>query len=79
MKIKRCELYAHVKSFEGKNSIEGFLNFIDSPVRDLRVIKMPEGRIRLKYIDCEDNIHRIDVGPNEEEVIDFPLDRPITE
>jgi hypothetical protein len=77
MKIKRSELYAHVKSFEGKNCLDGFLNFIDSPVRDLRVIKMPEGRIRLKYIDCENNIHRIDVGPNEEEVIDFPLDRPV--
>jgi hypothetical protein len=76
MKIKRSELYAHVKSFEGKNSMEGFLNFIDTPVRDLRVIKMPEGRIRLKYIDCEDNIHRVDVGPDDDEVIDFPVYRP---
>ncbi len=77
MKIKRSELYAHVKSFEGKNSMEGFLGFIDSPVRDLRVIRMPEGRIRLKYIDCENNIHRVDIGPDEDEVIDFPLDHPV--
>jgi hypothetical protein len=37
---------------------------------------MPEGRIRLKYIDCEDNIHRVDVGPDDDEVIDFPVYRP---
>lgn len=72
MKIKRCDIYAHVKSFECKTDMTGFLNFIDSPMRDLRVIKLPEDRIRLKYIDQNNNIHRVDVGPNEEEEIDFP-------
>lgn len=72
MKIKRCDIYAHVKSFESKTDMTGFLNFIDSPMRDLRVIKLPEDRIRLKYIDQNNNIHRVDVGPNEEEEIDFP-------
>ncbi len=72
MKIKRCDIYAHVKSYEGKTDMTGFLGFIDSPVRDLRVIKLPEGRIRLKYIDSNDNIQRVDVGPDEMEEIEFP-------
>lgn len=50
----------------------GFLKFIDTPVRDLRVIRLPEDRIRLKYIDHHNNIQRVDVGPDEEEEIDFP-------
>ncbi len=50
----------------------GFLGFIDTPIRDLRVIKLPEGRIRLKYIDSNNNIQRVDVGPDEDEEIEFP-------
>jgi hypothetical protein len=72
MRIKRCEIYNHVKSFEGKNCMDGFLNFIDSPIRELRVIKLPDDRIRLKYIDQHNNIQRVDIGPNEDEEIDFP-------
>ena len=72
MKITRSALYEHVKSYEGKDNFEGFLGFIDHPIRDLRVIKMPEGRIRLKYIDHCNNIQRVDVGPGENEEIDFP-------
>lgn len=75
MKITRSALYEHVKSYECKENFEGFLGFIDSPIRDLRIIKMPRGRIRLKYIDCNNNIHRVDVGPGEEEEIDFPCYR----
>ncbi|WP_019176971.1 hypothetical protein [Methanomassiliicoccus luminyensis] len=73
MKITRSALFEHVKSYEGKDNFEGFLGFIDSPIRDLRVIKMPQGRVRLKYIDQHDNIHRVDVGPGEEEEISFPF------
>jgi hypothetical protein len=72
MRIKRCEIYAHVKSYEGKTCMDGFLGFIDSPVRELRIIKLPEDRIRLKYIDHQNNIQRVDVGPDEEEEIEFP-------
>jgi hypothetical protein len=72
MKIKRCDIYAHVKSYEGRTDMDGFLGFIDSPIRDLRVIKLPEGRIRLKYIDSNNNIQRVDVGPDEDEEIEFP-------
>jgi hypothetical protein len=72
MRIKRCEIYNHVKGFEGKNCMDGFLNFIDSPIRELRVIKLPDDRIRLKYIDQHNNIQRVDIGPNEDEEIDFP-------
>jgi hypothetical protein len=72
MKIKRCEIYTHVKSYEGKTSMDGFLCFIDSPIRELRVIKLPEDRIRLKYIDQHNNIQRVDVGPEEDEEIEFP-------
>lgn len=72
MKIRRCDIYAHIKSFEGKTDMTGFLKFIDTPVRDLRVIRLPEDRIRLKYIDHHNNIQRVDVGPDEEEEIDFP-------
>jgi hypothetical protein len=72
MRIKRCEIYNHVKSFEGKNCMDGFLNFIDSPIRELRVIKLPDDRIRLKYIDQHNNIQRVDIGPNEDEEIEFP-------
>jgi hypothetical protein len=72
MKIKRGDIYAHVKGYEGKTCMDGFLGFIDSPVRELRVIKLPENRIRLKYIDQHNNIQRIDVGPEEEEEIEFP-------
>lgn len=72
MKIRRCDLYDHIKSYETKGDFEGFLGFIDAPIRDVRVIKMPEGRIRLRYIDPDSNIQRVDVGPGEEEEIDFP-------
>jgi len=72
MKIRRCQIYDHIKSYEGKDCYDGFLEFIDAPIRDVRVIKLPHGRIRLRYIDCENNIHRVDVGPGEEEEIDFP-------
>ncbi|MBI0584002.1 MAG: hypothetical protein ISF22_07220 [Methanomassiliicoccus sp.] len=72
MKIKRSEIYAHVKSYEGTTCMDGFLGFIDSPVRDLRVIRMPNQRIRLKYIDQHNNIQRVDVGADEDEVIEFP-------
>lgn len=72
MKITKSTLYEHVKSYEGKDNFDGFLAFIDSPIRDLRIIKMPQGRIRLKYIDQHNNIHREDVGPGENEEIDFP-------
>jgi hypothetical protein len=72
MKIKRCEIFGHIKSYEGKTDMTGFLDFIDSPVRDLRVIKLPNDRIRLKYIDQHNNIQRVDVGADEQEEIDFP-------
>lgn len=72
MMIKKCDLYAHVKSFEGKEDLSGFLEFIDRPIRELRVIKIPNDRVRLKYIDDENNIQRVDVGPNEQEEIEFP-------
>jgi hypothetical protein len=72
MKIKRCELFTHLKSFESKDDFEGFLGFIDAPIREVRVIKMPEGRLRLRYIDQHNNIQRVDVGPNEEDEIEFP-------
>ncbi len=72
MKIKRSEIYAHVKSYEGRQDMTGFLGFIDSPIRDLRVIKLPNDRIRLKYIDQHNNIQRVDVGADEQEEIEFP-------
>ncbi|HOB37538.1 MAG TPA: hypothetical protein PKX52_06815 [Methanomassiliicoccaceae archaeon] len=72
MKIRRSELYEHIKSYEGKDNCDGFLGFIDSPIRNVRVIRLPEGRLRLKYIDKDNNIQRVDVGPGEEEEIDFP-------
>ena len=72
MKIKRSEIYAHVKSYEGRKDMTGFLGFIDSPVRDLRVIKLPHDRIRLRYIDQHNNIQRVDVGADEQEEIEFP-------
>jgi hypothetical protein len=73
MKIKRSEIYDHIKSFECKDSTDGFLGFIDTPIREVRVIKMPGGRIRLKYIDACNNIQRVDVGPDDQEIIDFPM------
>jgi hypothetical protein len=72
MKIKRSEIYDHIKSYEGKADLNGFLGFIDSPIRELRVIKLPDDRIRLRYIDQQDNIQRVDVGADEEEEIEFP-------
>lgn len=72
MRIRRCQIYDHVKSYENRDSFEGFLEFIDAPIRDVRVIRLPQGRIRLKYTDCCNNIQRVDVGPGEEEEIDFP-------
>jgi len=72
MKIRRSQIYDHIKSYEGKDNFDGFLEFIDAPIRDVRVIKLPHNRIRLKYIDCCSNIQRVDVGPGEEEEIDFP-------
>ena len=72
MRITRNKLYEHVKSYESATDFTGFLGFIDSPIRDLRVIKLPEGRIRLRYIDQNSNIQRVDVGPGEEEEIEFP-------
>ena len=72
MKIKRSEIYAHVKSYECRQDMTGFLGFIDSPIRDLRVIKLPNDRIRLKYIDQHNNIQRVDVGADEQEEIEFP-------
>lgn len=72
MKIKRSEIYVHVKSYEGRQDMTGFLGFIDSPIRDLRVIRLPNNRIRLKYIDQHNNIQRVDVGADEQEEIEFP-------
>jgi len=72
MKIKRSEIYAHVKSYEGKTDMNGFLDFIDTPIRELRVIKLPDDRIRLRYIDQHNNIQRVDVGADEGEEIEFP-------
>jgi len=72
MRIKRSEIYSHVKSYEGRTDMNGFLGFIDSPIRELRVIKLPNSRIRLRYIDQHNNIQRIDVGAEENEEIDFP-------
>lgn len=72
MKIQRSKLYEHIKSYEGKDNFDGFLEFIDSPIRDVRIIKMPQGRIRLRYIDRCDNIQRVDVGPGEDDTIEFP-------
>ncbi|NLK26211.1 MAG: hypothetical protein GX307_06530 [Euryarchaeota archaeon] len=72
MRIRRCQIYEHIKSYEKTDNFDGFLEFIDSPIREVRVIKLPEGRIRLKYIDCNNNIQRVDVGPDEEEEIEFP-------
>ncbi|MDW5563737.1 MAG: hypothetical protein SA339_10970 [Methanomassiliicoccus sp.] len=72
MRIKRCEIFDHIKSYEGKTDMSGFLAFIDSPIRELRVIKIPNDRIRLKYIDQHNNIQRVDVGADEQEEIEFP-------
>ncbi len=72
MRIRRCDLFDHVKSYETKDNFDGFLEFIDAPIREVRCIRLPEGRIRLKYIDQDNNIQRVDVGPGEEEEIDFP-------
>ncbi len=72
MKITRHDLYEHVKSYECATDFTGFLGFIDSPIREVSIIKMPKGRIRIKYIDVQNNIHRVDVGPGEFEEIDFP-------
>lgn len=72
MKIKRSEIYAHVKSYEGRTDMTGFLGFIDSPIRDLRVIKLPDDRLRLRYIDQHNNIQRVDVGADEQDEINFP-------
>ena len=72
MKITRNDLYEHVKKYESATYFTGFLGFIDSPIREVSVIKMPKGRIRLKYIDVHNNIHRVDVGPGETEEIEFP-------
>lgn len=72
MKITRHDLYEHVKSYECATDFTGFLGFIDSPIREVSIIKMPKGRIRIKYIDFQNNIHRVDVGPGELEEIDFP-------
>jgi|ADurb_Met_01_Slu_FD_contig_31_603804_length_732_multi_15_in_0_out_0_1 hypothetical protein len=72
MRIKRSEIYSHVKSYENRTDMTGFLEFIDSPIRELRVIKLPEDRIRLKYIDQHNNIQRVDVGADESEEIEFP-------
>ena len=30
MKIRRSELYEHIKSYEGKDNCDGFLGFIDA-------------------------------------------------
>ena len=72
MKITRHDLYEHVKSYECATDFTGFLGFIDTPIREVSIIKMPKGRIRLKHIDVQNNIHRVDVGPGELEEIDFP-------
>ena len=72
MKITRNDLYEHVKKYECATDFTGFLGFIDSPIREVSVIKMPKGRIRLKYIDVHNNIHRVDGGPGETEEIEFP-------
>jgi hypothetical protein len=72
MRIKRSEIYSHVKSYEQRSDMTGFLCFIDSPIRELRVIKLPHDRIRLRYIDQHNNIQRVDVGAEENEEIDFP-------
>jgi hypothetical protein len=72
MKIKRSEIFSHIKSYEGKTDMNGFLSFIDSPIRELRVIKLPNDRIRLRYIDQHNNIQRVDVGAGENEEIEFP-------
>lgn len=76
MKIRRSELYNHIKSYETKDNFDGFLSFIDAPIREVRVIRLPEGRIRLKYIDQENNIQRVDVGPGEEEEIEEEIEFP---
>lgn len=73
MKIKRCELYNHVKSYEGKTDLTGFLGFIDSPIRELRVKPICKDKIRLHYIDANNNIQRVDVTPDDESEVDFPL------
>ncbi len=72
MKIRRSQLYDHIKSYECRNDFDGFLGFIDTPIRDVRIIRLPEGRIRVRYLDQCSNIQRVDVGPGEEEEIDFP-------
>jgi hypothetical protein len=72
MKIRRSQLYEHIKSYECKGDFDGFLGFIDAPIRDVRIIRLPEGRIRVRYLDQCSNIQRVDVGPGEEEEIDFP-------
>ncbi len=72
MRIKRCELYKHVRSYEGKDDLSGFLAFIDSPIRELRVKPISKGKIRLHYIDAHNNIQRVDVTEDDETEIDFP-------
>jgi len=72
MRIRRCEIFDHVRSYERKSDMTGFLGFIDSPIRELRVIKLPDDRIRLRYIDQHNNIKRVDVGADDEEEIEFP-------
>lgn len=42
MMIKKCDLYAHVKSFEGKEDLSGFLEFIDRPIRGAQGNKDPQ-------------------------------------
>jgi len=72
MRITRNDLFQHVKKYESTDDFTGFLGFIDRPIRELRVKKIPNGRIRLHYIDDQNNIQRVDVGPGEDEEIEFP-------
>ena len=77
MKITRHDLYEHVKSYECATDFTGFLGFIDTPIREVSIIKMPKGRIRLKYIDVQNNIHRVDVGLENLKKLIFPV-KPVT-